>query len=179
MRRCAGIRAPAAAALALGILGGQGCTVRVVNDASEPLPVTGELAVDVGAVEVAQAGAWSVGIDPATNGVRLQEGPVEVLFDSGLLALGDAETRELGPVDLLGTTVVRVLTHGVNGKVRVDVLTDLAAGPIRLDRFNVGQENTAEFDTRLYQIPGPAMRFRVKEIGGPGGANIRVVLVGR
>lgn len=158
--------------LVLAVVVGQACTVRVINEATDPVPVTG-------GVDVAQSGDWVVELDPANSVLQFHEGPTELLFDSDLLALNNDEERELGSIDLRNATFIRLLAHGVNGRVHVEVLTDLPAGTIQLDEFDVGQEDTAEYETRLYEIPGPAMRFRVEEIGGPGGANIRLVLVGR
>ena len=163
-----------------------GCTpstVRVVNEPVEPVPVTGEISVEatstVGAV---QSGAWVVGVNPAQNDVVFNLDPAVVLFDSGLLIVNDGDTVELGPVDLSEIGIVRILTQGVNGEVQFHIIADLPGsfplGPMILEKFNLGSEGIAEFSTKLYELPGPGLRFRITEVGGPGAANARVAVLG-
>jgi hypothetical protein len=172
------IKALAMASYVLALIILAGCTpsrVRVVNEPVEPVPVTGE-------ISAVQTGAWVVGVNPAQNDVVFHLDPAVVLFDSGLLFVNDGDTVELGPVDLSEISIVRILTQGVNGEVRFHIIADLPGsfplGPMTLEKFNLGSEGEAEFSTKLYELPGPGLRFRITEVGGPGGANARVAVLG-
>jgi hypothetical protein len=158
--------------------------VVVVNTPAQPVPVTGTVAVTggttvSGTVNAVQSGPWTVGIDPAHNGVSLVPG-ASFIHDSGFAVINDGATVDLGPFDLTNVGKLRILVRAVNGDVHVEVLANVPpAFPITLDEFTVAAEGSGSVSKSfVYDVPPPSVTVRLTE-SGPGGSNYHVVLIAR
>lgn len=160
--------------------------VLVVNPAASPVPVTGALTISGtatvdGDVNAAQAGAWTVGIDPARNLVAVASAP-RFDHDGAFSVVNDGETREFGPFDIGAVQSLRIIARAVNGDVRYTLIAPSATAGVagmQFDEFTVAGESGNRYQSHTYDAPPSQVIVRVTEAGGPGGANFQFMLVGR
>lgn len=156
--------------------------VFVVNGLANPVPVTGQIAVSgtstvAGTVAATQAGAWSVGINPAQNTVKLAPGQT-FFHDSSFGAFNDGDEVILGPFDTSGLKQLRIMAHAINGDVHYELRSQFTTGPVmRLDTFTAAGEDGPATVNRVYDAPPPNVSIRMTE-SGPGGTNYQFVLIG-
>jgi hypothetical protein len=166
--------------------------VIVVNLPSQPVPVTGSVAVSgsttvSGSVDSAQAGAWhvgasqdgawTVGINPLQNTVKAET--PSFLFDSGFSVINDGDAVDLGPFDLSHVQTARIIVRGVNGFIHADIFAETGQFDLPLETLEAdGESNPSVTKMVVYEAPPPSIRIHLTE-SGPGGSNYHVMVIGR
>jgi hypothetical protein len=156
--------------------------VFVVNGATSPVPVTGDITVSgtstvSGTVAATQSGPWTVGIDSAHNTVKVASSDL-FFFDSQFSGMNDGQTVDVGPIDTSHLKQLRILARAINGDVHFKLLSDFPTGSeLTLDEFTLDGESGNVSGTRVYDAPPPNITLRMTE-SGPGGANYHFVLMG-
>jgi len=160
--------------------------VIVVNTPTQPVPVTGTVAVTgattvSGTVNAAQSGPWTVRIDPAHNLVSLAPG-ASLFHNPGFTTIGAAPASiDLGPFDLSDLSKLRIIARAFNnngGDIKFTVFAwdpdTSTAFRIPLDEFSLNEESLS----RVYEAPPPTVVVRVTKVSGTT-ANYHLVVIGR